>query len=244
MQNYSGMAMLVTLGLALAGAQCRSAPISTQEPVQSNFNLARERMVEEQLRARGIQNTRVLEAMRTVPRHEFVPETYKNQAYDDTPLPTSSGQTISQPYIVALMTELISPQPEFRVLEVGTGSGYQAAILSRLVRDVYTIEIVPELARTATQRLERLAFRNVHVREGDGYLGWPEHGPFDAILVTAGAPEIPKPLVEQLKPGGRLVIPVNNNDGYQTLQVLEKNRDGKVQVRDLIPVRFVPLVRK
>jgi protein-L-isoaspartate(D-aspartate) O-methyltransferase len=201
-------------------------------------------MVEEQIQARGIQNPRVLEAMRTVPRHEFVPEIYRDQAYEDSPLPTSAGQTISQPYIVALMTELVDPQPEYRVLEVGTGSGYQAAILARLVRDVYTIEIVPDLARTAAQRLERLAFKNVHVRAGDGYLGWPEHRPFDAILVTAGAPEIPKPLIEQLATGGRLVIPVNNRDGYQTLQVLEKSRDGKVQVRDVIPVRFVPLIRK
>jgi protein-L-isoaspartate(D-aspartate) O-methyltransferase len=142
------------------------------------------------------------------------------------------------------MTELIDPQPEHRVLEIGTGSGYQAAILATLVRDVYTIELVPELARTATQRLARLSFKNVHVREGDGYRGWPEFAPFDSILVTAGAPEIPKPLVEQLKPGGRMVIPVDNTAGHQTLQVLEKGVDGKVSVRDLIPVRFVPLIRK
>ena len=201
-------------------------------------------MVEEQIQARGIKNRRVLDAMSSVPRHEFVPEEYRNSAYGDFPLPTSSGQTISQPYIVALMTELIDPQPEQRVLEIGTGSGYQAAILAKLVRDVYTIELVPELARTATQRLARLGFKNVHVRQGDGYQGWPEFAPFDAILVTAGASEIPKPLVDQLRPGGRMVIPVDNTAGHQTLQVLEKGVDGKVSVRDLIPVRFVPLIRK
>jgi protein-L-isoaspartate(D-aspartate) O-methyltransferase len=201
-------------------------------------------MVEEQLRARGIKNDRVLQSMGSTPRHEFVPESYRGLAYEDSPLPTSSGQTISQPYIVALMTELIDPSPEHRVLEIGTGSGYQAAILASLVREVYTIEIRPELARTAAQRLERLNYKNVRVREGDGYQGWPEYAPFDAILVTAGAAEIPKPLVEQLKRGGRMVIPVDNSAGYQTLQVIEKDLDGKTRVRDLIPVRFVPLVRK
>jgi protein-L-isoaspartate(D-aspartate) O-methyltransferase len=244
MRKYSETVILLAIGLALAGSQCQSAPEPALEPQQIDFAQARQRMVEEQIRARGIQDTRVLEAMRTVPRHEFVPETYRSRAYEDSPLPTSLGQTISQPFIVALMTELIDPKPEHRVLEVGTGSGYQAAVLSKLVREVYTIEILPELARTAVQRLERLNFKNVHVREGDGYQGWPEHAPFDAILVTAGAAEIPKPLVEQLKQGGRLVIPVDNSAGYQTLQVLEKDKDGKVRVRDLIPVRFVPLVRK
>ena len=142
------------------------------------------------------------------------------------------------------MTESAELKPDYRVLEVGTGSGYQAAILARLVRDVYTIEIIPELARTATERLKRLGFENVQVREGNGYLGWPEHAPYDVILVTAGAPEIPQPLVEQLKPGGRMVVPVDTTAGDQTLQVLEKDRNGRVRVRDLIPVRFVPLVRE
>jgi protein-L-isoaspartate(D-aspartate) O-methyltransferase len=227
-----------------SGAKCHSAPETAVEPPQIDFRLAGRQMVDDQIRARGIQNPRVLEAMGTVPRHEFVPEEYRSRAYGDFPLPTSSGQTISQPYIVALMTELIDPKPEHRVLEVGTGSGYQAAILSGLVREVYTIELLPELAVTARERLERLKFKNVHVREGDGYQGWAEHAPFDAILVTAGAEEIPKPLVEQLKPGGRMVIPVDNPGGDQTLQILEKNADGKVTVRDLIPVRFVPLLRK
>jgi protein-L-isoaspartate(D-aspartate) O-methyltransferase len=243
MGKYIEIAMLIALGTVLAGTQCRSAP-EAQDLQRLDFDEARRNMVEDQIRARGVQNTRVLEAMRTVPRHEFVPVTYRSQAYEDRPLPTSSGQTISQPYIVALMTELADPRPEYRVLEVGTGSGYQAAILARLVREVYTIEIVPELARTATDRLKRLGFPNIHVREGDGYLGWPDRAPFDAILVTAGAKEIPKPLIEQLKPGGRMVIPVDNDEGYQTLQVMEKDTSGKVRVRDLIPVRFVPLVRK
>ncbi len=201
-------------------------------------------MVALQLRSRGIQNERVLQAMRTVPRHEFVPESYRARAYEDSPLPIGSGQTISQPYIVALMTELIDPGPEHRVLEVGTGSGYQAAVLAQLVREVYTIEILPELARTATQRLARLKYDNVYVREGDGYRGWPERAPFDAILVTAGATEIPKPLIEQLKPGGRMVIPVGSGPESQTLRVVEKNPDGTMKIRDVAPVRFVPLRRR
>jgi protein-L-isoaspartate(D-aspartate) O-methyltransferase len=244
MRKHLEAATLMVLGLALTGSQCQSATTPALESQQVNFDQARKRMVETQIRARGVQNKRVLEAMSTVPRHEFVPEEYKSSAYEDFPLPTSSGQTVSQPFIVALMTELIDPQPEHRVLEIGTGSGYQAAVLSKLVSEVYSIEILPELARTAAERLERLQFKNVHVREGDGYQGWPEHASFDAILVTAAAPEIPKPLIEQLKRGGRMVIPVDNKDGYQTLQVLEKGMDGNVRVRDLIPVRFVPLVRK
>jgi protein-L-isoaspartate(D-aspartate) O-methyltransferase len=201
-------------------------------------------MVEDQIQSRGVRDPRVLEAMRTVPRHEFVADAYKADAYSDTPLPTSHGQTISQPYIVALMTELAEPKPEHRVLEVGTGSGYQAAILSGLVRDVYSIELVAELASTARQRLDRLGYKNIRVRQGDGYLGWPEVAPFDSILVTAGAPEIPQPLVRQLKPGGKMIIPVGDVSGDQVLQVVEKDAEGKVRVRNVIPVRFVPLLRQ
>ncbi|HET9943144.1 MAG TPA: protein-L-isoaspartate(D-aspartate) O-methyltransferase [Terriglobia bacterium] len=244
MRKYFEIATLLTLGLATSGAQCQPGPVAAEQSQQSDLDQARNRMVDEQIKARGIKDARVLDAMRSVPRHEFVPEAYRTQAYADSPLPTSSGQTISQPYIVALMTELADPRPEHRVLEVGTGSGYQAAILSRLVRDVYTVELLPELAKTAAQRLERLGFRNVRVREGDGYLGWAEHAPFDAILVTAGAREVPKPLVEQLKPGGKMIIPVDSSAGDQTLQVLEKAANGTVRVRDVIPVRFVPLVRR
>jgi protein-L-isoaspartate(D-aspartate) O-methyltransferase len=201
-------------------------------------------MIEEHIKARGVRNTRVLEAMRTVPRHEFVAEEYKASAYSDVPLPTSLGQTISQPYIVALMTELADPKSEHRTLEVGTGSGYQAAILSGLVRNVYSIELLPELASSAKERLERLGYKNVQVRQGDGYLGWPEHAPFDSILVTAGATEIPQPLVDQLKPGGRMIIPVGDVSLDQVLKVVEKDTAGKVSVRDVIPVRFVPLLRQ
>ena len=200
-------------------------------------------MVQEQIRARGIRDERVLQAMGAVPRHEFVPEAYRASAYDDSALPTSLGQTISQPYIVALMTEHADPKPEHRVLEIGTGSGYQAAVLSLLVREVYTIEILPDLARSAAERLNRLNFKNVHVREGDGYAGWPERAPFDSILVTAGATEIPKPLVEQLKNGGRMVIPVGRSLLEQELQIVEKDLQGKITVRNVIPVRFVPLRR-
>jgi len=235
MRNRISVTVLAAVLIALFGSQCISAQIDFQE--------ARKRMVEDQIRARGVRDARVLQAMGSVPRHEFVPEEYRASAYDDAPLPTSLGQTISQPYIVALMTELAEPQPHHRVLEVGTGSGYQAAILSHLVREVYTIELLPELARSASARLDRLGFKNIRVREGDGYLGWPDHAPFDSILVTAGATEIPKPLVEQLKPGGRLVIPVGKSSQSQELQVLTKDMQGKTTVRNIIPVRFVPLRR-
>jgi protein-L-isoaspartate(D-aspartate) O-methyltransferase len=243
-QRHLETATVFAVGLAIAGSQCTSAPESALAPLQVDFDQARKRMVQAQIRARGVENVRVLEAMGAVPRHEFVPEAYRGMAYEDMPLPTSLGQTISQPYIVALMTELIDPKPEHRVLEVGTGSGYQAAILSKLVHEIYTIEILPELARTAAQRLERLDFKNVRVREGDGYQGWTEFAPFDSILVTAAAPELPKPLVDQLKRGGRMVIPVDTSDGYQILQVIEKDMDGMIRTRNVIPVRFVPLLRK
>jgi protein-L-isoaspartate(D-aspartate) O-methyltransferase len=228
----------VTCAVALTGFQCAS-PRQPQD-----IERQRQRMVEEQIQARGVRNTRVLQAMRTVPRHEFVPDAHKASAYSDAPLPTSQGQTISQPYIVALMTELADPKPEHRVLEVGTGSGYQAAILSGLVREVYSIELVPELAASAKRRLDRLGFKNVQVRQGDGYLGWPEAAPFDSILVTAGANEVPQPLVTQLKPGGRMIIPVGGSSLDQVLKVVEKDAAGKVTTRDVIPVRFVPLLRQ
>lgn len=236
--------IVLALAWVMSGTPGSWAEPRSLSPQRADAEQARARMVEVQLRSRGIQNERVLHAMRTVPRHEFVSESYKARAYEDSPLPIGSGQTISQPYIVALMTELIDPGPEHRVLEVGTGSGYQAAVLAQLVREVYTIEILPELARTATQRLARLKYDNVYVREGDGYRGWPERAPFDAILVTAGATEIPKPLIEQLKPGGRMIIPVGSGAESQTLQVVEKNPDGTMKIRDVAPVRFVPLRRR
>jgi protein-L-isoaspartate(D-aspartate) O-methyltransferase len=207
------------------------------------MDAARERMVRNDIMERGVRDSRVLQAMREVPRHLFVPEKLAHRAYEDNPLPIGSGQTISQPYIVAAMTELARVRSDDKVLEVGTGSGYQAAVLSRLARHVYTIEILPELAESARVRLERLGYTNVTVRVGDGYLGWPEQAPFDAIIVTAAPEEVPKPLIEQLKPGGRLVIPVGPEYAVQSLRVLEKDADGHVQTEDVMPVRFVPLMR-
>ena len=202
----------------------------------------RDDMVRTQIEARGIEDQSVLHAMRTVPRHRFVPGRYVRRAYQDSPLPIGYGQTISQPYIVAYMTELLRPQADHRVLEVGTGSGYQAAILAEIVDSVYSVEIVPELADTVAQRLTRLGYGTVTVKQGDGYYGWAEHGPFDAIIVTAAAEHIPPPLIEQLKDGGRMIIPVGSPFFTQTLMLIEK-KDGSVTTRSLIPVRFVPFTR-
>lgn len=188
---------------------------------------------------RNITNPRVLQAMQTVPRHEFVPEEHRDEAYDDHPLPIGHGQTISQPYIVAFMTEQLDPKPTDRVLEIGTGCGYQAAVLGELVQDVYTIEIVEPLARQATATLRRLGYDNVHVRAGDGFAGWPEEAPFDAVIVTCAPEKIPQPLVEQLKEGGRMVIPVGPSHD-QSLYLLRKE-GGELKQRAILPVRFVPM---
>jgi protein-L-isoaspartate(D-aspartate) O-methyltransferase len=198
-------------------------------------------MVAEQIEARGIGNSRVLEAMRKVPRHRFVPGDLVDSAYADTPLPIGYGQTISQPYIVAYMSEALRVAPQHRVLEIGTGSAYQAAVLGELAKEVYTIEIVPELARQARRTLEVLGYRNVYAREGDGYLGWPEAAPFDRIIVTAAPEHVPQPLVDQLAVGGRLVIPVGTLS--QRITIIDKNEKGTVR-QETIGVRFVPLVRK
>ena len=184
---------------------------------------------------------KVMNAMGSVPREEFVLPEYRHLAYDNTPLPIEAGQTISQPLIVALMTELLDPQPGDVILEVGTGSGYQAAVLSGLVSKVYGIEIVEELAAGAAEVLARLGYDNVTVTAGDGYQGWPEHAPFDGIIVTAAPDEIPPPLLQQLKPGGRLVIPVGAEHGYQELLLVTVDADGNMQQRSMLPVRFVPL---
>ena len=196
-------------------------------------------------RTRGITGVdrldeRVMEAMRTVRRDEFVPERAKTAAYVNRPLPIGHGQTISQPYIVAIMTHLMQTRPGDRVLEIGTGSGYQAAVLAEIVDTVYTIEIIPELAESAAERLERLGFDNVQVRAGDGWYGWPDAAPFDAIIVTAVGEEVPGKLVDQLRPGGNMVLPVGT-DWDQNLAVVEKAEDGGISMRHVLPVRFVPL---
>ena len=186
-------------------------------------------------------DAKVLDALDKVPRHEFVPESQVRKAYVNRPLPIGHGQTISQPFIVALMTDLLRLGPDSRVLEIGTGSGYQAAVLALLAKQVYSIEIVPELARSGAERLKRLGYGNVEVKVGDGYFGWVEHAPFDAIVVTAAPTQIPPPLVQQLKPGGRLVIPVGGQFLAQYLVLVEKGEDGKLTNRELLPVTFVPL---
>lgn len=185
----------------------------------------------------------VMEAMGRVPRHVFVPEAYQEHAYENRPLPIGSGQTISQPYIVALMTDLLNPEPTDVILEVGTGSGYQAAVLAELGEKVYTIEVVAEVGRRGAEVLREQGYTNVHTRIGDGYNGWLEHAPFDGIIVTAAAPEVPQPLIDQLKPGGRLVIPVGVPGDSQELLVLEKAPDGSISRSATIPVQFVPLTR-
>jgi protein-L-isoaspartate(D-aspartate) O-methyltransferase len=200
-------------------------------------------MIAEQLAGRDIRDARVLRAMREVPRHLFVPVALEARAYEDRPLPIGSDQTISQPYIVALMTELARPAASDRALEVGTGSGYQAAVLSRLVAQVYTIELLDELAREAAARLRTLGYTNVMTRTGDGYAGWPDAAPFDVILVTAAPTHVPQPLVDQLKPGGRMVIPVGSVFEVQQLRLIEKDSTGRMSERTIAPVRFVPLRR-
>jgi protein-L-isoaspartate(D-aspartate) O-methyltransferase len=218
---------------------------------EERYRRLREEMVRTQIAsarwtgADPVRDARVLAAMRKVPRHRFVPPEYLAQAYNDHPLPIGLGQTISQPYIVAKMTELAAPKREHRALEIGTGSGYQAAVLAELVAEVFTIEIVEPLGLEAKERLRALGYRNVEVRIGDGYAGWPEKAPFDIVLVTAAAPHIPQPLIEQLKPGGRMVIPVGEAGGVQTLLLITKGDKGPrdIRTREIIPVQFVPLTR-
>jgi protein-L-isoaspartate(D-aspartate) O-methyltransferase len=189
-------------------------------------------------------SARVLAAMAKVPRHRFVPAAWAHAAYDNRPLPIEAGQTISQPYIVALSTDLIDPEPDDVVLEVGTGSGYQAAVLAELVREVWSIEVVESLGTAAARLLRELGYDNVQVRIGDGHQGWPEHGPYDGIVVTAAAIDVPQALVDQLKPGGRMVIPIGPRFAEQELVLVEKRADGRVAQRAILPVRFVPMVRE
>src|SRR5205814_2155171 len=223
---------LMLVGLALPTCN----PAQTQV---ADFPAQRERMVKEQIVMRGVVEERVLAAMRKVPREEFVPAEFRAESYTDRPLPIGYDQTISQPFIVAFMTEELRPQPIDRVLEIGTGSGYQAAILAELVSEVYSIEIVDPLAKNAEATLQRLGYKNVHLKIGDGYKGWPEERPFDAIIVTCAPDKVPKPLVDQLKDDGRMVIPVGDRFAQQ-LYLLEK-RNGQLKQSATLPVRFVPM---
>ncbi|HZO53578.1 MAG TPA: protein-L-isoaspartate(D-aspartate) O-methyltransferase [Bryobacteraceae bacterium] len=224
------IALLLLTAALLAPAQDSSAP-------------ERHRMVRDDIELRGIHDKDVLQTMRVTPRHLFMPPRARSQAYEDHPVPIGYGQTISQPYIVAYMTERLAVRKEHRVLEIGTGSGYQAAILAQLAGEVYTIEIVPELAKLATETLKNLDYRNVHVRLGDGYEGWPEKAPFDRILLTASPSEIPAKLIGQLKPGGRLLGPVGSSPLNQSIVIIDKATDGSTTTRSVLPVRFVPMVK-
>lgn len=211
-------------------------------PQADKYDKARERMVTVQIVNRGITNAATLRAMRKVPRHLFVPKEYEKEAYNDYPLPIGFGQTISQPYIVAYMTEVVNPTKKKKVLEIGTGSGYQAAVLAEIVDTVYTVEIIPDLARESAERFANLGYKNIVAKFGDGYKGWPEKAPFDIIVVTAAPHEIPQPLIDQLAENGRLVIPVGAPSAVQELILLEK-KNGKVETRRLSFVRFVPFRR-
>jgi protein-L-isoaspartate(D-aspartate) O-methyltransferase len=227
-------AILVLAVLSVRNAPVRAGQVERGAP-------ARQQMIDTQLKARGISDPAVLDAMARVPRELFVPPELRHQAYADHPLAIGHGQTISQPYIVAYMTEALATSPDQTVLEIGTGSGYQAAVLAELVKQVYSIEIVPELADRARRTLAETGHDNVEVRTGNGYLGWPEHAPFDRIIVTAAPPEIPQALVDQLSVGGRMVLPVG--DAFQQIVIVTKSEDGTT-VENAIPVRFVPMVDK
>lgn len=241
MSRPGGRFLMAMLAVAVVGGSTMACGLfgskagSGESP---DWKALRERMVKEQIEARGVRDRRVLEAMRKVPRHLFVPENVRKYAYEDGPLPIEDGQTISQPYIVALMTELLEVGPGQRVLEIGTGSGYQSAVLATMGVEVFTIEIRPLLCRTATERLQRLGYDTVHVRCGDGYGGWPEAAPFDGIIVTAAPERIPDPLLDQLQVGGHMVIPVGAF--YQELKVITRNETG-YEERSVVPVRFVPM---
>jgi len=230
--------ILTWFALSLVFIQCTDGEKVSKTNPGGDFKAMRQKMVETQIQARGVKDPRVLSALRKVERHRFVPKEYLDSAYFDQPLPIGEGQTISQPYIVALMTELLELKGGEKVLEIGTGSGYQAAILGELAKEVYSIEIIETLASMAKNRLSELGYQNVKVKAGDGYLGWPEVAPFDAIIITCAPDHIPKPLIEQLKEGGRMVVPVGT-----TAQELKKivKRSGKMETTDVIPVVFVPM---
>jgi protein-L-isoaspartate(D-aspartate) O-methyltransferase len=227
------------LRLWIGGLLVFSFPVAAEGPDLLQLTKG-DTMVAEQIERRGVKDPRVLEAMRKVPRHEFVPEDERHEAYDDRPLPIGHGQTISQPYIVAFMTEALGLKGTEKVLEVGTGSGYQAAVLGELAKEVFSIEIVEQLGEQAAEVLKRLGYKNVSVRVGDGYRGWREEAPFDAIIVTCAPDAVPEPLVHQLAEGGRMIIPVGPEGKAQQL-VLLKKRHGKMHQQEILPVRFVPM---
>jgi protein-L-isoaspartate(D-aspartate) O-methyltransferase len=235
-----GKAMLRIFGFTLLPLML---PVFSGAQDQGDFARLRHHMVETQIEARGVTDPAVLSAMRRVPRHLFVPEKYRSLAYEDHPIPIGEGQTISQPYIVAYMTEALDLNPTDRVLEIGTGSGYQAAVLAESVKDVYTVEIVETLGLRAKETLEALGYENVHIRIGDGYKGWPPKAPFDAIIVTCAPQAIPEALKNQLKEGGRMIIPVGPVGSVQRLVRCVK-KDGRIKKADVMPVRFVPMVKK
>ncbi len=229
------------MNMRRAAALVLGLVLATEAAHADRYSALREDMVKETIERRGVRDPATLRAMRAVPRHEFVDDELKPVAYADRPLPIGYGQTISQPFIVAAMTELLQVEAGDVVLEIGAGSGYQAAVLAEFVGRVYTIEIVPELAVIAAERMKRLGYDNVTVREGDGYYGWEDHAPFDGIVVTAAATHIPPPLVEQLKPGARMVIPVGPPMQVQHLMLIQKREDGSIIQRNVMPVQFVPL---
>jgi len=245
---FCGLSLLLVFSVNPAGRQEEDRQDDTLTENESytaggNRREERYRMVKYQIEERGIKDERVLKALREVPRHLFVPEDVKRDAYADRPLPIGYGQTISQPYIVAYMTEVLNIKEGDKVLEIGTGSGYQAAVLAHITPNVYTVEIIKELADRAKQTFENLGYSMIKCNHADGYFGWEEHSPYDAIIVTAAAGHVPPPLVEQLKPGGRIVIPIGGPYQVQTLTLVLKERDGSIRSEQLLPVRFVPLTR-
>lgn len=230
--------------LVLIAVTCRTAENGTMQQNDSGadvdiYTAQRLRMVKEQIEQRGVRDKSVLDAMRKVPRHLFVPHYLQDQAYIDSPLPIGEGQTISQPYIVAFMTDVLKLKGNEKVLEIGTGSGYQAAVLAEIVNQVYSIEIIPVLGKMASELLKKMNYQNVHVEIGDGYRGLPDQAPFDAIIVTAAPGHIPQPLIEQLKTGGKMIIPVG--EFYQELVLITKQSDGRMTTKSVLPVRFVPM---
>jgi len=237
--SRSRSVLLLMMRFLLLAAAFLCASCGRADTQVADYAAQRERMVKEQIVMRGVVEERVLAAMRKVPREEFVPEEYRAESYTDRPLPIGYDQTISQPFIVAFMTEELRPQSTHRVLEIGTGSGYQAAILAELVAEVYSVEIIEPLAKNAESTLQRLGYKNVYVRAGDGYKGWPEHAPFDSIIVTCAPERVPQPLIDQLKEGGRMIIPVGAKFA-QELYLLEK-KNGRLEQSAVLPVRFVPM---